>query len=40
MKNGRVSILRCLEDFFNEEVLEKDDAWYPSFDIPKIPSLS
>jgi len=38
MKNGKVSIQRCLEDFFNEEVLEKDDAWYPFLRFTSIPS--
>ncbi|KAF9454384.1 cysteine proteinase [Macrolepiota fuliginosa MF-IS2] len=26
-RNGRVPIERCLDAFFNEEILEKDDAW-------------
>ncbi|KAF8628722.1 hypothetical protein AX17_005944 [Amanita inopinata Kibby_2008] len=26
-KNGKVPVERCLDAFFNEEVLEKDDAW-------------
>jgi len=30
-RNGRVPIERCLDAFFNEEILEKDDAW----DCPK-----
>jgi ubiquitin carboxyl-terminal hydrolase 8 len=27
-RSGRISIERCLDAFFNEEILEKDDAWY------------
>ncbi|EKM81610.1 hypothetical protein AGABI1DRAFT_35800 [Agaricus bisporus var. burnettii JB137-S8] len=30
-RNGRVTIERCLDALFNEEILEKDDAW----DCPK-----
>jgi hypothetical protein len=26
-----VPIERCLDAFFNEEVLEKDDAWYDNY---------
>jgi len=28
---GKIAIQRCLDAFFNEEVLEKDDAWYVFF---------
>lgn len=27
-RNGKIAIERCLDAFFDEEVLEKDDAWY------------
>ena len=27
-RSGRIPIERCLDAFFNEEILEKDDAWY------------
>jgi hypothetical protein len=27
-RTGRIPIQRCLDAFFNEEILEKDDAWY------------
>jgi ubiquitin C-terminal hydrolase len=26
-KHGKVSLQRCLDAFFNTEILEKDDAW-------------
>jgi hypothetical protein len=26
-RSGKVPIQRCLDAFFNEEILEKDDAW-------------
>ena len=29
-RSGRIPIERCLDAFFNEEILEKDDAWYVS----------
>lgn len=31
-RNGRVPIEKCLDAFFNEEILEKDDAWYVAND--------
>ena len=27
-RSGRIAIERCLDAFFDEEILEKDDAWY------------
>lgn len=30
-RSGKIPIERCIDAFFNEEVLEKDDAWYVLF---------
>lgn len=30
-RNGRVTIEKCLDALFNEEILEKDDAWCVQF---------
>jgi len=27
-RSGKIAIERCLDAFFDEEILEKDDAWY------------